>query len=401
MAKITKLRIHGDNILECENALKLVASALSGPMGKYGLVDGPAYAPTYSLFSDKGQEFFIQLFPGYKRWGLALESYLTSLGAQLREMPDAIITKFETVVGHDQEIPLLALEFSGALPAGNNAWQRTGRALALAYAGIPYLYFAELGGQELAGDRSVKAARFPNPLVPFAYAALGMNVGSVSLPIYLRSSSIHQNVVEIFKDCFGTTESVQIIRGVLLNEEFSQAKTLLEQKIVKILQVLAQQRKRADILKPEEWSEFYALRTGMQKASWLVEKAMPWNKKTGVKTLTPSFKKLLMLAIKSGAVAIGSKEMPICIIPPKSRKDFAKRIQSLYKNKVNPDFTAWLSNTANCLVCVWVNGFKPRGDDSRPDRGLTPLARMIFGFEGIDLQYQQKIKTSWISSKEK
>lgn len=387
MDETTKLRIHGDNILECENTLKLLSSALSGSSEKYSLIEGPAYAPVYSFLTDKGNKFLVQLFPGYKRWNFGLEQYLSSLGAPLREMPDAIITKLKlkTKHGHNHEIPLLALEFSGALPAGNNAWQRTGRALALAYAGIPYLYFAELGGQELDEDRSVKAARFPNPLVPFAYAALGMNLNSISLPIYLRSSSIHQNVVEIFKDCFGTTESLQIIRGVLLNEEFSQAKTLLEQKIAKTLQVLAQQRKRADILKPEEWSEFYALRTGTQKASWLVEKAMSWNKKTGVKTLTPTFKKLLLVAIKSGAVAIGSKEMPICIIPPKARKNFTQKVQILYKNKVSPDFTAWLSNTANCLVCVWVNGFKPRGDDSRPDRGLTPLARMIFGFEGIDL----------------
>ncbi len=387
MDDVTRLRIHGDNILECENTLKLLASALDGSEGKYSLTDGPAYAPVYSLLSNKGHKFLVQLFPGYKRWGFGLEQYLSSLGAPLREMPYAIITKLETQTkhGHDHEVPLLALEFSGALPAGNNAWQRTGRALALAYAGIPYLYFAELGGQELDENRTVKAARFPNPLVPFAYAALGMNLNSISLPIYLRSSSIHQNIVEIFKDCFGTTESIQIIRGILLNEEFSQAKTLLELKIAKTLQILAQQRKRADILKPEEWTEFYALRTGVQKASWLVKKAMSWNKKTGVKTLTPSFKKLLVAAIKSGAVAIGSKEMPICIIPPKSRENFTQKVKVLYKNKVSPDFTAWLSNEANCLVCVWVNGFKPRGDDSRPDRGLTPLARMIFGFEGIDL----------------
>jgi hypothetical protein len=31
------------------------------------------------------------------------------------------------------------------------------------------------------------------------------------------------------------------------------------------------------------------------------------------------------------------------------------------------------------LAVVWITGFKPRGDDSRPDRGLTPLARMILG----------------------
>jgi hypothetical protein len=31
------------------------------------------------------------------------------------------------------------------------------------------------------------------------------------------------------------------------------------------------------------------------------------------------------------------------------------------------------------FVIVWITGFKPKGDDSRPDRGLVPLARMLFG----------------------
>lgn len=31
------------------------------------------------------------------------------------------------------------------------------------------------------------------------------------------------------------------------------------------------------------------------------------------------------------------------------------------------------------LAIVWITGFKPRGDDSRPDRGLSPLCRMILG----------------------
>ena len=36
---------------------------------------------------------------------------------------------------------------------------------------------------------------------------------------------------------------------------------------------------------------------------------------------------------------------------------------------------------AQPLIVVWITGFKPRGDDSRPDRGLVPLARMLFGSE--------------------
>ncbi|MGA3083080.1 MAG: hypothetical protein ABSD44_17145, partial [Terracidiphilus sp.] len=34
---------------------------------------------------------------------------------------------------------------------------------------------------------------------------------------------------------------------------------------------------------------------------------------------------------------------------------------------------------------VWVAGFKPRGDDSRPDRGLVPIARMLFGEADVNV----------------
>ena len=50
---------------------------------------------------------------------------------------------------------------------------------------------------------------------------------------------------------------------------------------------------------------------------------------------------------------------------------------------------AWMKETYNGLdvsfdlnkdlALVWITGFKPKGDDSRPDRGLSPLCRMILG----------------------
>ena len=57
-----KLRIHGDNILECESALKLLASSLNG--GIFRLMSGPAYAPTYEFKSDRKEHFEVQVFPG-------------------------------------------------------------------------------------------------------------------------------------------------------------------------------------------------------------------------------------------------------------------------------------------------------------------------------------------------
>ncbi len=381
--KTHDLRIHGDNILECESALKLIASSLNG--GTFKLAGGSAYSPIYHFQSDTDEEFAVQLFPGYGRWNFPLAEYIASLGGALREAPDAVITRLEVEGGKLYERPVLALEFSGALPAGNNAWQRTGRALALAYAGIPYLYFAELGGQELDSQRVVKAARFPNPLVPFAYAVLGMSSGSISLPIYIPSPSIHKEVIEIYKDCFGDKDSVELTRSILLAQDTKVSRDRLEKKVAKILEILSKQRKRADILKPEEWAVFYSQTSGLAKARWLIKKAMPWNKKTGIKSLTPTFGQLLKVANEVKAVAIGSRDMPICIITPENRPLFGDRIKKIYKGKIDAKFHNWISGTAKPLLCVWVAGFKPRGDDSRPDRGLVPLARMIFGLEDVDL----------------
>jgi hypothetical protein len=391
-----QIRIHGDNILECESALKLLATSLNG--GTFRLKSGPAYAPIYKLESDKKEYFEVQLFPGYGRWRFPLAEYIASLGGTLREAPDAIITRIETRDNKDYELPILALEFSGALPAGNNAWQRTGRAYALAHAGIPYLYFAELGGQELDSSRTIKAARFPNPLVPFAYAVLGMNSGSISLPVYTPSPSSNDKLAKIFNGCFSTSESVELVRGIILSKDINVPRKTIEQKVLKAIEVLSLQRKRDDILKPKEWVELYSKQSGSEKARWLIKRAMPWNKKTGLKTLTVSFKDLLKIAKLSGAVAIGSKDMPICLIPNDKRRDFALRVHTLYKGKVSKDFLAWLGNDSNPLICVWVAGFKPRGDDSRPDRGLVPLARMIFGTKDIDLLtvvYGPAIPKTW------
>lgn len=391
------LRIHGDNILECESALKLIESSLNE--GVFKLIGGFAYSPIYGFESNNKEKFVVQLFPGYGRWNFPLVDYIVSLGGTLREAPDAIITRLEVEDKKLYERPMLALEFSGALPAGNNAWQRTGRALALAYAGIPYLYFAELGGQELDAKRVIKAARFPNPLVPFAYATLGSTNGSISLPVYIPSPSIHTKIIEIFKDCFGDKDSVELVRAILLSKNFKDSKDRIENKVAKIIEILSKQRKRNDILKPEEWREFYGRKTGLAKAEWLIKKAMPWNKKVGIKPLPKTFPRLLKAVNKSKAVAIGSKDMPICIIPGEKRPILGTRLQKIYAEKLDSKFNKWISNTSRPLLCVWIAGFKPRGDDSRPDRGLVPLARMIFGLEDIDLMtivYGPAKRSTWI-----
>lgn len=377
---IRNFRIHGDNILECENALKLLAKSLDS---RYKIIEeSPAYAPIFQMQTDQF-DFLVQLFPGYGRWQFSMTDYLASRGAPLREAPDAIITLFYEE--QKIEVPILALEFSGALPAGNNAWQRTGRALALAYAGIPYVYFAEIGGYELGADRSLKAPRFPNPLVPFAYATLGKETKTISLPIYIPSPSINAEVLKNFSQVFGLQDAANLVKAIVMKNNQESSRIKLENKLLKMVEVLAKRRKRNDILNPDEWKIFYEKKGGLDKAEWLIARKLSWNKRLGIKSVTKTFLKLLKLVGKNKAVAIGSREIPICLIPKSFRSILASDIKKLYGSRINSEFLLWLANQDRHLACVWVAGFKPRGDDSRPDRGLVPLAKMILGAQDLDL----------------
>lgn len=368
-------RIHGDNILECETALELISKVIN-PNSNPVFKKSAAYAPIYEIADAEGVVFKLQLFPGYGRWKFDIAKYLSTKGASLRESADAVITRLVSENGNNYEKPVLALEFCGALPAGNNAWQRCGRALSLAYAKVPYLYFAELGGLELDSERNIKAPRFPNPLIPFAYLVLGKEEDVLSLPVYLPSPSINNDLANDFNDYFGHEDSKILIKKVLLGGDDDTSK--LQWKAERIVEVLASKRKGDSILAPKDWAILAKQKSGAEKAEWLIKKKMPWNKKVSIES-TNTFKKLLALTMKIGAVAAGSKDMPICLVDKSKRLAYSKKLKTLYKGKLSNSFSDWVADSSGPLLCVWVAGFKPRGDDSRPDRGLVPLARMIFG----------------------
>lgn len=375
-AKTVNLRVHGDNILECETALGLISKVINQTNSEPVFVKSAVYSPIYKVVDSSGMIFEIQLFPGYGRWGFDIAKYLSTKGASLREAADAVVTRVTIQDGKKYEMPVLALEFCGALPAGNNAWQRCGRALSLAYAKIPYLYFAELGGVELDSERKIKAPRFPNPLIPFAYLVLGKEENVLSLPVYLPSPSISNILANDFNDYFGHEDSRTLIKKVLLGGDDDVSK--LQWKAERIVEILASKRKGDGILAPKDWAILAKQNGGIEKAEWLIKKKMPWNKKISIES-TRTFKQLLALTIKIGAVAAGSKDMPICLIDKSKRLSYSKKLEALYKEKISKGFSDWIADSTKPLLCVWVAGFKPRGDDSRPDRGLVPLARMIFG----------------------
>lgn len=361
------LRIHGDNIVECERTLLLLSQAFNKEVRS--VPDSSLYMPVYELVINDKEKLQIDLLSGHGRWGVDITTALMNNGGILREGADSYITE----IINGQEKILLAIEYCSALPAGNNAWQRNGRAYSSILAGVPYLYYAEIGGVELDENRAVKAPRFPNPVIPFSYLTTTKRMNAFCVPVYTTHPSITEVLHNKFKSIFGYSDSLEIVRGVILKTNFSKVVTTLVNKALSLVTLLANERRAIDTLRNNEWAN---LLNAQSSGEWLKNNAahLVWKKKTADKVqVSATFKQLFTSVLALDCITIGARDLPICIIPDNKRTDFEALLKRLYPR------TQFAFDKTKQLAIVWVTGFKPRGDDSRPDRGLTPLARMVLG----------------------
>ncbi len=275
-----KLRIHGDNIIECERALKLISLAY---MGEVTAKPSNVFMPSYCIINGGKKIFEVEMLSGHNRWNVNFDTELTKYGAPLREATDAYITKM--AADNNTEELLLAIEFCNALPAGNNAWQRNGRAVTCAEIGIPYFYFAEIGGVELDANRNVKAPRFPNPIVPFSYLTSSKSLNVVCLPIYEAHPAITDGLRKKFTHIFGMEASLELLKCIIEQSQINDAMDVLIQKGTKLVKILSNDRKRTDTFRSMEWEEFLQISSGQRKAEWIKNhpNKQIWRKKTSGK----------------------------------------------------------------------------------------------------------------------
>ncbi len=301
--------------------------------------------------------------------------FVKRLGGRLQEAADAILTRVEDGV----ERPLAAIEFCGALPAGNQAWQRHGRAFSFAHAGIPYFFVAELGGFELGADRERKASRMPNPAVPFSFLAMTLYHDSICLPVYEPNMGAAPETIRCYDSIFGRKEFIKFLRLAVLGGETAQTKTDLGDKCIALVKLLAKSKKRQDGLTAEQWQNAYdAIRAGQNLLDFLTrDRRLSWKKKTSIGSLTDTAKRFMNLGAQVG-VGLTSSSLPLSFIPKDRRTVFAGKVQKLYPD-LSCEFVAWLADDQWNLAIAWLMGFKPKGDDARPDRGLPPMARMLAG----------------------
>ena len=144
-------RIHGDNIVECERIANIIINETNPEHINISLVS-PSTISMEICFSrfHRWYRWYIDLLPGFnksgrRRWRGDIFSALRENGSFLDETPDAIITE----VVSDTETIICAIEFCSALQAGNQAWQRSGRAFSTGRTGCPYLYIVDFVNMNL------------------------------------------------------------------------------------------------------------------------------------------------------------------------------------------------------------------------------------------------------------
>lgn len=371
--EMEEYRIHGDNIVECERLFRLFVDAYDGQINHQNGPNGSATVPEYSVVLKDGRSLNFTFFPGFGRWDQDILSHIRCLGGVLREAADVILTK---VNGGSEKI-LLAIEFCSALPAGNQAWQRSGRAYSFAKADIPFLYVAELGGYELDSKRRRKATRLPNPAVPFSYLSYNKLQNEATLPIYTRNPGADEETDKKYGTVYGEKDLLGLISCIFNGESISEIEMQISQKASAFVVEMAEGKR--DTLSQQEWGKItdYVMEGNTDITEFIVrELPTEWSKTAYIDDLTDTAKALMKIAAKY-AVGITSSKLPMSIIPRTLRKSFVSELLELYGEFPN-DYVNWLNKDQDLVTC-WVMGFKPRGDDARPDRGLPPLTRMLVG----------------------
>ena len=370
-----QIHVHGDNIVECERVLSLIRAAFRKQIVSVSLSASSAVCPCYLLqFRHSKNPLSVTFYPGFERWNHDILESVRDCGGVLREAADAIVT---ACLG-DKELPLFAIEFCGALPAGNQAWQRSGRAYSFGSAKIPYLYISDLGGYELDGDRIPKSPRMPNAAVPFSYLAFSIEQQTPVLPVFQIAPGADEVAKDEYRSVFGDKELLKFIQARLLQKDDIGIIASLQNKALTYVKKRSDASIGRSTLSSSQWQTAFdrLQKSGGLSKFLLNDVRQNWSKTVSINTLTSRARQIMKLGSEHG-VGLTSSRLPMCLLDISGRQSFANDVMQIFSDF--PDrFQKFLLKKKPLAIC-WITGFKPSGDDSRPDRGLPPLTRMLIG----------------------
>lgn len=374
-------RIHGDNVVECERIAKVIIAETAPTSITYSLFSPSTIAINLSFsYQSNSYEWRLELLPGFNkagrhRWQANIFKALKDNGSFLDETPDAIISRID----NQTETILCAIEFCSALQAGNQAWQRSGRAFSTGRTGCPYIYMVDFVKYELnSSTRERKALRFPNPAVPYSYISFSQETNNFIAQVYVRSEEFDKTrepkLRSFNEDNFAEKELSSYLVQKMCGLDTANIEKKIFKKNLGVVEYLAESSKPATNFTVQDWSALY--NSGKDIVDYSIQNST-FNFRKKITAKGHHGKSANFQALVDGiSKGLASKDLPFGIIPAANRQLFARGIQRLYPSFAQT-IIAQIASTEKDLVLCMLKGFKPGGDDNRPDRGLLPLVSML------------------------
>lgn len=386
-----RYRIHGDNIVECERIANIIVSE-TNPKKTTTYLLSPSTI-VIDLDFEVGQNrrsWRLELLPGFNkagrsRWEGNIFAALKEHGSFLDETPDAIVTR----INGDMEIILFAIEFCSALQAGNQAWQRSGRGFSTGRTGCPYLYIVDFVKYELdSSTRARKALRFPNAAVPYSYINFSKDTSNFVAQVYVRSEefdkALDRQLAGFDENDFGDTELARYMVKKMCRLDTAPEEAALLQKNLNVVMFLSKNVDASTNFTSLQWKSLYSHKEGILDFSRRNTK-FNFHKIITAKGHHGKSPRVLELIDKYSR-GLASRDLPIGIIPAPLRRNFAAGLQQLYPSYDRKVIASIADGQKDLILCL-IKGFKPRGDDNRPDRGLLPLAVMLSSTDAEIMTY--------------
>ncbi|MCM1045094.1 MAG: hypothetical protein NC417_06265 [Candidatus Gastranaerophilales bacterium] len=375
-------RIHGDNIVECERIANLIIDTLKPEnISSFLLSPSTVAMDVKATFMGLLIEWRLILLPGFnkntkRRWSGNIFDALKEAGSFFDETPDAIIS---LVKGESEKI-MLGIEFCSALQAGNQAWQRSARAFSTGRTGCPYLYIVDFVKYELDNEtRSRKNLRFPNAAVPYSYVNYSKTTGNFVAQLYTKSEEFDRtrdaDIAHFDENDFGSKELGEFIVKLMLGVDTAEEENVILEKNMNVVRFLADHFDGNTNFTAEEWQEVYDLSDEDIVDYSVAKRRFGFHKTVAEKSRHGASENVLEL-VDNLSVGLASRDLPFGIIPACDRPIFAANLSRLYPSAEEQIIESIGADEKHLIIAIF-KGFKPHGDDNRPDRGLLPLAAML------------------------
>ncbi|MDR2560808.1 MAG: hypothetical protein LBC63_03430 [Holophagales bacterium] len=376
-------RVHGDNIIECERVIAYIRLNVVIHSFKKSLSSLACLSVDIEFdYAGSRHHWIIELFPGFskesqnQRWETNIFGPIQANGGFLDETPDAVITHVE----NGRETILLAIEFCSALQAGNQAWQRSGRAYSVGRTGCPYIYVVDFVKYELEPNtRERKNLRFPNPVVPFSYISFSKQTGNFVAQAYIRAEefdSTNETLESFDKEWFSENFISDFIIQKMMGLSTAQTEINILKNNFSVVEFIASRKEDKNSFSVRDWQLIYNTDADILEYSKNRPNGFKFEKTITRKAQSDGSKMALLAAtVREMSIGLAKNDLPFGIMPSNKISNFVYELKKIYPS-IASDFDVLNSINEDYIICM-VKGFKPGGNDNRPDRGILPLVTML------------------------